>query len=194
MILSYALAEMFTRGFDVFPRLLGNGGFDRILTRPRGVIFQVCAGQIEFHRLGRLTQAMLVLAYAIPNCGVVWTADKIGVVCLMVICGFAIFFSLFLFEAGITFFTLHEMEFMNVLTHGGREFGKYPYAIYGEGVLKFLTYVIPLALVQYKPLLYLLGRSINIFDALAPVASLLIVIPSYGCFRFGLRHYKSTGS
>ena len=38
------------------------------------------------------------------------------------------------------------------------ENGTYPYSIYGDGILKFLTYVIPLALFQYYPLLYLLGK------------------------------------
>jgi ABC-2 type transport system permease protein len=194
MNMAYSLAEMFTRGFDVFSRLLGDGRFDRILTRPRGVLFQVCAGQVEFHRLGRLTQAALVFAYAIPNCGVAWTADKICVLCLMVTCGAVVFFALFLIHAGITFFTLHEMEFINVLTHGGREFGRYPYSVYGEGVMKFLTYVIPLALIQYRPLLYLLGRDERLFGAVSPLISLLFVIPAYGLFRYGLRKYKSTGS
>ena len=52
---------------------------------------------------------------------------------------------------------------MNVLTDGGREFGTYPYSIYGDGILKFLTYVIPLALFQYYPLLYLLDKKRTFF-------------------------------
>ncbi len=194
MNMSFALAEMFARGFSVFSRLLGDGRFDRILTRPRGILFQVCAGQIEFQRLGRVTQAVLVFAYAVPACGVAWTAQKITVLCMMVLCGAVIFFCLFLFNAGIAFFTLRDMEFMNVLTHGGREFGKYPYSVYGEGILKFLTYALPLALVQYYPFLFLLGRETNAAYALAPLASLLFALPAYGFFRFGLRKYKSTGS
>jgi ABC-2 type transport system permease protein len=113
---------------------------------------------------------------------------------MMVLCGAVVFFALFLTHAGITFFTLHEMEFINVLTHGGREFGRYPYSVYGEGVLKFLTYAIPLAFVQYRPLLYLLGRDERLISAVSPLFSLLFLIPAYILFRYGLRRYKSTGS
>jgi ABC-2 type transport system permease protein len=83
---------------------------------------------------------------------------------------------------------------MNILTYGGREFGRYPYAVYGKGVLKFLTYIIPLALVQYYPLLYLLDREQSAFFMFAPLIGLLFLLPSYAFFRIGLRRYKSTGS
>ncbi len=192
--MSFALAEMFTRGFDVFSRMLGDGRFDRMLTRPRGIIFQIMASQIEFHRLGRFTQAAVVLAYAMPASGLNWTASRITVLCLMILCGAAVFFGLFLIQAGITFFTTRQMEFINVLTHGGRSFGRYPFSVYGDGVLKFLTFAVPLALFQYYPLMYLLGRETNLVFAVSPLASLLFLIPAYGMFRMGLKHYKSTGS
>ena len=35
---------------------------------------------------------------------------------------------------------------MNIFTYGAREFGKYPFSVYGSGILKVLTFVIPLAL------------------------------------------------
>jgi ABC-2 type transport system permease protein len=194
VLMSFSSAEMFARGFDLFPQMLGNGQFDRALVRPRGVIFQVLGMKMEFSRFGRFFQAVLIIIYAIPNCGVVWSADKIGVLCLMIVCGAVVFFALFLVYAAFSFFTVQGLEFMNVFTDGGREFGKYPFSVYGEGILRFLTYVIPLALFQYYPLLYLLGRETGLRHALAPVASLLLVVPAYGFFRFGLRRYKSTGS
>ena len=83
---------------------------------------------------------------------------------------------------------------MNILTYGGREFGRYPFAIYGGGILKFLTYIIPLALFQYYPLLYLLDRAESVFYMFAPLIGLIFIIPCYAFFRIGLRRYKSTGS
>jgi ABC-2 type transport system permease protein len=83
---------------------------------------------------------------------------------------------------------------MNILTHGGREFGRYPYAIYGQGILKFVTYVIPLALVQYYPLLYLTDREDSPLYMLAPLPAFLFLIPCYVFWKFGLSRYKSTGS
>jgi len=112
----------------------------------------------------------------------------------MVACGSAVFSGLFIMHAAFAFFTVEGLEFMNILTYGGREHGRYPFSIYGEGVLRFLTYVIPLALFQYYPLLYLLGRESDVFYMLAPLFSLLFLLPCYAFFRVGLRRYKSTGS
>jgi len=192
--MAYSLAEVFARGFDIFPRLLGNGEFDRILVRPRGIIFQVLASHMEFLRLGVFVQALAVLCYAIPNSGVIWTPDKILTLLLMILCGGAVFFGLYIVYASFAFFTVEGLEFMNILTYGGREFGRYPFSIYGEGILKFLTYIVPLALFQYYPLLYLLDRAQSRFYMFTPLIGLLFLIPSYAFFRFGLRKYKSTGS
>lgn len=57
-----------------------------------------------------------------------------------------------------------------------------------------LALVIPLALVQYYPLLYLTDRETNGFYALCPVLALLFLIPCVAFFYYGVRKYKSTGS
>jgi ABC-2 type transport system permease protein len=192
--MSFSIPEVFARGFDIFPRLLGNGEFDRALVRPRGVIFQVLASHMEFARIGIFIQAIGVLCYAIPNSGVNWTWDKVLTLILMIIGGAVVFFGLFIIYASFAFFTVEGLEFMNILTHGGREFGRYPFSIYGKGILKFLTYIVPMALFQYYPLLYLLDRAENRLYMFLPLISTLFIIPSYAFFRIGLRKFKSTGS
>jgi len=194
VIMAFSFAEMLGRGFDQLPRMLANGEFDRALVRPRSALFQVIASRIHFVRLGATLQAAVVFCWAIPNSGVTWTWDKIFTLCLMVVCGSIIFYTLFLIQASFAFFTTEGLEFMNVLTYGGRDHGRYPYSIYGKEVLKFLTFVIPLALFQYYPLLYLLDIEQSVFYMLTPLLGLLFLIPGYAFFRFGLRHYKSTGS
>jgi len=173
---------------------LGNGGFDRALVRPRNVVFQVLASQTDFARLGRVIQAVAVLIYALPRSDIVWTWDNILTLCLMIVCGSLLFFALFVLYAAFSFFTIEGLEFMNMLTDGGREHGRLPFSVYGNGVLKFLTYVVPLALVQYYPLLYLTGREESILYALTPVLALLFLLPCYVFFKFGMSRYKSTGS
>jgi ABC-2 type transport system permease protein len=194
VLTAFSLAECFARGFDTFPQMISNGEFDRVLTRPRGEIFQVLASKIEFTRAGRFIQALLLFCYAIPSSGVNWTPGKILTLFLMISCGSLVYFGLFLVYAAFSFFTIEGLEFMNILTDGSREFGRYPYSIYGRGVLRFLTFVVPLALFQYYPLLYLLDVSDNLFNRFCPLFSLAFLVPSYAFWRYGLRRYKSTGS
>lgn len=191
---SFSLAECFVRGFDAFSGIISNGEFDRIMVRPRNEILQVLASRIEFSRIGRLLQALVMAAYAIPASGVAWTADKLLTLIFMLAGGFVVFSGLFIIYAGLCFFTIEGLEFMNIFTDGGREFGKYPFSVYGEGVLKFLTYIIPLALFQYYPFLYLISKSDNIFYMFLPLLGMLFIIPSLIFWRIGVRHYKSTGS
>ena len=191
---SFSIAECFFRGFDTFGGIISNGEFDRIMVRPRNEMLQVLSSRIEFTRIGRFLQAIIVLAYAIPTSGIVWTSDKIVTLCLMITGGTFLFAGLFIIYAGICFFTIEGLEFMNIFTDGGKEFGKYPLSIYGEGILKFFTFVIPIALIQYYPLLYLLGRTDNPLYMILPVFGMLFLLPSYILWRFGVKHYKSTGS
>ncbi|MFZ2538923.1 MAG: ABC-2 family transporter protein [Oscillospiraceae bacterium] len=194
VLMAFSLAECFARGFDTFSSMIGNGEFDRIMVRPRNEIFQILASKMELSRIGRLIQAIIIFAYAIPTSGVDWTATKIITVLLMIISGIVIFSGLFIIYAALCFFTTEGLEFMNIFTDGGREFGRYPLSIYGSGVLKFFTYVVPLALFQYYPFLYLIGRSDNVLYMLFPLVGILFIIPCYAIWRIGLRHYKSTGS
>lgn len=194
LLTSLSLAECFVRGFDSFGGIISNGEFDRIMVRPRNEILLVLSSHIEFSRLGRLIQAAAVFIYAIPSSGISWSSDKIITLVFMLTGGFVVFSSLFLLYASLCFFTIEGLEFMNIFTDGGREFGKYPFSIYGENVLKFFTYIIPLALFQYYPLLYLTEKANNALYMLLPLISTLFSIPCYLFWKFGLKHYKSVGS
>jgi len=194
VLLSFSLAECFFRGFDTFSGMIGNGQFDRILVRPRGAVYQVLCAKIELTRLGRLLQAVLVLIYAIPESGVVWTLDKVCVLIGMLLGGVGLFSALFVMYAGICFFTIEGLEVMNIFTDGGREFGSYPLGVFGEGVRKFCTFVIPLALVQYYPLLWLLDMTDKAFYAVTPLFGVLFWLPALLVWKLGVRNYVSTGS
>ena len=66
---------------------------------------------------------------------------------------------------------------MNIFTDGAREFGRYPFSIYGKHVLRLLTYVVPMAWFQYYPFLYVIGRVTNPWWILSPLVCLLFAFP-----------------
>lgn len=194
ILMAFSFAECFARGFDQFPKAISNGEFDRMLVRPRGEIFQILASKFELTRLGRALQGVVMLIVAISQSGVRWTLPKILTLTLMILGGTVLFSCLFLLYAAFSFFTLEGLEFMNVLTDGGREFGQYPLAVYGKAVLTFCTVVVPYAWFQQIPLEYITGGSDQILRMFAPLVCVVFFIPCYAFWRFGLRHYKSTGS
>lgn len=188
-----SLAECFARGFDVFHQLLSDARFDRIMVRPRSLLFQVLCQDMKPTMLARLLQAVIMLLWALDSGAVVWTPGKVLVLLLMIFCGAAVFFGLFLINACICFFTLGHVETLNIFTDGAREYGKYPFGVYGKPVLVILTCLVPLALVQHWPLQYLFDRG-PAWYGLLPIVSLLFLIPCALLWRLGVRHYRSTGS
>ena len=194
VLLQFSLAEMFARGFDMFSGIVKRGEFDRVLLRPRSLILQVLGAKFEITRIGRMAQAVLIFGYAMSRGTIAWTAGRAAALVSMLLGGVILFAALFLIYAAFCFYTLEGLEFMNVFTDGGREYGKYPIDVYGKRLMQFSTFVIPYALVQYYPLQYLLGRSDNALLALCPLGALLFLLAAYGFWRVGLRRYTSCGS
>lgn len=196
IFIAFALAECLSRGFDTFGSIIGNGQFDRIMVRPRHEILQVLGTRMELTKIGRLLQALFVLIYAVINIDITWDISKALTLCFMIIGGVVLFSGLFMIYASICFFTLEGLEFMNIFTDGGREIAQYPLDIYKDWVLKFFTFFIPLAWVNYYPFLYLIDKNTlsKELSMLIPLGTLLFLIPCYGLWRLGVRHYQSTGS
>lgn len=194
MLMGYSLAECFARGFDTFSSIIGNGEFDRIMVRPRNEMLQVLGSKIEFTRIGRMLQAIVMLVYGIVKSQVTWSIDKVITVILMIFGGTLVFSGIFMIYAALCFFTIEGLEFMNIFTDGAREYGKYPMIIYGKRVLQIVTFIIPFALIQYYPLLYLLDRNAKQWYLFLPLLAGLFIIPCYLLWKIGIRHYKSTGS
>ncbi len=194
ILLDFSLAEMFARGFDSFSVMVRGGDFDRILVRPRGEIMQVLGSKFELTRIGRMLQAIMMFIYGIMASGITWNFSGILTIVFMIIGGTVVFSALFLIYASICFFTLDGLEFMNIFTDGAKEFGQYPTAIYGKKILLFTTFVIPYSLFQYYPLLFLTGRSSNILLMFLPLGACWFIIPALMLWKFGVRHYKSSGS
>lgn len=188
-----SLAECFGRGIDVFHRLLSDARFDRIMVRPRSLLFQTLCQEMKPTMLARVLQAAVMLVWGIGAGAVVWTPWKAVTLTLMILCGAGIFFGLFLVNACICFFTLEHVETLNIFLDGPREYGKYPFGIYGKPVLLILTFLVPLALVQHWPLQYLFDRG-PAWYGLLPIVSLVFLIPCALLWRLGVRHYCSTGS
>lgn len=194
--MAFAISECFARGFDSFSNLVVNGEFDRLLVRPQNTIVQVLGSRFEFTRFGRLLQSLIVLAWAISSLSIEWTVLKMITLLLMVTGGVFIFTGIFMLAATMCFWTIQGLEVANIFTDGGKEMAQYPLNIYHQWVLRFFTFIIPFGCVNYLPLLYILDRTSgnDPLYVLAPIAGLLFILPCLLVWRFGVRHYRSTGS
>ncbi|MDQ6422297.1 ABC-2 family transporter protein [Paenibacillus sp. LHD-117] len=194
--LSFSLSECFARGFDAFSGLVAGGDFDRLLVRPRSTVAQVLGSKFEFTRIGRLLQSTIVLVWSISNLPQVWSVAKGLTLLFMVLNGVLIFTGIFILAATFCFWTIQAIEVANVFTDGGREMAQYPLTIYEKWVTRFFTFIIPFGCVSYLPLMYLLDKKEGslLIGMLVPFGGALFLLPCLLVWRFGVRHYRSTGS
>ena len=192
--LGFSTAECFFRAFDHFDRMIGNGEFDRMLVRPKNLVLQVLGSEIEFNRIGRTIVALIIFITVLVRQPELLKLDRLFTLILMMVGTIIIYAALFILKAGITFFTTQSLEIMNIFTDGVRELAQYPLSVYHKWVQNFFTYILPIALVNYFPLLYVIGKANNKFYMFLPIMSVLFVIPCYIDWKIGLKKYRSTGS
>ena len=131
------------------------GRLDQMLTKPVPLLVQVCSDRFTLRRLGRITQATVVLLWALPV--VDWTPSRVGMALVMVLSSSALFFGLFVLFSCIQFWTSDASEFANAFTYGGNTLTQYPLTIFPRELAIALTVVLPIAFVNWYPCLYLLG-------------------------------------
>jgi len=196
---AFALAESWARGFDTFPAMVKSGEFDRVLLRPRSTVLQVAGREVQLMRIGRFTQGLIVIAWSTWALHVEWTSARILLVAAAIAGGAALFSGLFILQATLAFWTTESLEVFNAFTYGGMETAQYPLTIYRSWFRRFFTYVVPLACLNYFPALAILGRpdplgSPVLWHWLSPCVGLVFLFVALRLWRFGVRHYRSTGS
>lgn len=190
----FAFNETFFRGIDRFETLIINGELDRLLVRPRGILLQVLCNEIDFVKIFRLLQALIIMVIALLKLDIVWNIYKIITLLLMMLASILIFFGIFVLTASYCFITVQGLEVKNILTDGGKNLAQYPIGIYKKSVMFIFTFIIPYAFVNYYPLLYFVDKIDNKLYMLSPLLVFVFLIPCLLSFKIGLKHYSSTGS
>ena len=197
---AFSITEMAGRGFDApFEIMMQRGTFDGVLTRPLGAFFQVLASEFQLKRIGRMLQAVAVLAFAFSHARIVWTPAHVLLVPLTILSGAAIYMGILVIGATICFWTVKAPEVINAFFYGGNQMTSYPLGIYSGWLRTTFLFVVPVAFSNYPTALVLLGRSDpNGLPAgiawTAPAVAALFLGVSLVIWRFGVTRYQSAGS
>jgi ABC-2 type transport system permease protein len=196
---SFAIAEIMARGFDVFDRMIRFGELDRFLLRPAGIFIQIFTAELDLRKFGRLLQAIIVLVISWHRLGLAINLFKIVFLTVSVFCGSFFYIALLIIGSTVCFWSIQSYELPNMLTYGGVETSSYPISAYKKWFRNVFIFIIPLAFVNYFPALYLLGKPDPMgmpyfLSFLFPLASALIMFVAVKFWNFGVRHYTSTGS
>jgi ABC-2 type transport system permease protein len=197
--ISFAISQSFGRGFDMFSLQVNSGDFDRILLRPRTTVLQVFAQDFQLTKSGRLLQGLVILIWAAVHLGIGWTFPKIMLLLFAVFGGIMLFTGLIILQATMCFWSTQSLEIVNCFTDGGVETAQWPISIYDRWFVKIFTFVIPLACVNYYPVIAILGRNDVLnspvwFRWVSPLIGVIFLLVSIRIWEFGVKHYRSTGS
>lgn len=196
---AFGLADLLLGSMDRLGSRVRDGTLDTLLVRPVPVLAQVAADRFALRRLGRITQGLLVLGYALVSLDIAWTPLKVLMMPLMVLSGAAIFGAVFVAGAAFQFVAQDASEVQNAFTYGGTTLLQYPPTIFAKDLVRGVTFVVPLAFVSWLPALYVLGREYPLalpeWVAFLPPAVAGVCWALTGlAWRAGLRAYRSTGS
>lgn len=196
---AFGLADLVMGSMDRLGRRVRDGTLDTLLVRPVPVLAQVAADRFALRRLGRITQGLLVLGYALTALDIAWTPLKVAMIPMMLLSGAGIFVAVFVAGAAFQFWAQDASEVQNSFTYGGSTLLQYPPTVFATDLVRGVTFVVPLAFVNWLPALYVMDRDDPL--GLPDWVAFLPPVVAVGCcalaglaWRAGLRAYRSTGS
>ncbi|MFH8986608.1 ABC transporter permease [Streptomyces sp. NPDC017940] len=196
---AFGLADLAIGSMDRLGRRVRDGTLDTLLVRPAPVLAQVAADRFALRRLGRVTQGLLILGYALFALDLAWTPLKVLMIPLMLVSGAGIFMAVFVAGAAFQFLAQDASEVQNAFTYGGNTLLQYPPTVFAKDLVRGATFLVPIAFVNWLPGLYVLGRPYPL--ALPTWAAFTPPLVAVACcalaglaWRAGLRSYRSTGS
>lgn len=196
---AFGVADLVLGSMDVLGTRIRDGSFDTLLVRPVPVLAQIGADHFAVRRLGRIVQGGLVLGWALLSIDVDWSPAKVLLVPLMLVSGTVIFSAVFVAGAAFQIFAQDAAEVQNAFTYGGTTLLQYPPTVFGKDFVRGVTFVLPLAFVNWVPACHVLGRTYPLdlpgWAAFAPPLVALVCCALAGlAWRAGLGSYRSTGS
>lgn len=196
---SFGIADLAMGSAGRLGSRVRDGTLDTLLVRPAPVLAQVAADRFALRRLGRITQGLVVLGYALVAVDVHWTPAKVLLLPVMVVCGGVIFSAVFVAGASFQFVAQDASEVQAAFTYGGQTLLQYPPTVFGRELVRGVTFMFPLAFVNWVPAAHVLDRPYPLglpgWAAFTPplVAVACWVLAGLA-WRAGLRSYRSTGS
>ena len=194
-LFAFGLSELFLRGIDLFPSLVRSGEFDRLLLRPRALLFQAAALRFHLNRLNRVVAGLLLALVCLRAQEMPVTFANVVLLLLASIGGTLAYAGVMLIAAAAAFFTVGQSELINLFTNGSYQAVKAPPQLLPGWLRHVFTFLMPMFLFTYYPAAAVCGwGGGRLMGWLALPLCALFFGAAVIFWRFGVRHYKSTGS
>lgn len=193
------MADLVLGNIEQIGQRIRMGTFDVMLIRPVPTLVQVAADQFALRRLGRIAQASVVLGWSLWALDISWTWDRIALLPVMLAAGSVIFGAVFVLTATFQFVANGAAEVGNAFTYGGNALTRYPPTIFARDLVRAVTFVVPLAFINWMPAMHVLDRAdpLNLPEVVrfaSPAVAVVMAVVAGLVWRAAVRGYRSTGS
>lgn len=197
---TYGILIIFFTGLRDFGKTVRDGGFDRFILRPRGLLFQLIFSNADwFAAIGHGGLGMVLFVISAGNAGITWNAGTVIYYIGALTGGVLIQGAIFLFLATLNIYLLETNSLKELFYWNMRKFAGYPVSIFHKAIQFCMIYIVPFAFVNYFPAQYLLRKEDmagypSIYMYLTPAVGAFMYLAAYGFWRYSIRFYKSSGN
>lgn len=195
-VTSFGLAETFGRGLDYFPwRMIRSGDFDRVLLRPQPLLLQIAGSYFHLHRVARVVSGLGAVFFCLWALEVPLTPGRMLLLGWALLGGFFTYIGVFILASGLAFFTIQALDWIYIFTNTSYQVARIPVDLMPRALRYGFTFVMPMLVISYYPASVIAGWGEPTWKGWAALpVGLLFLGLSQLVWRFGLRHYQSTGS
>lgn len=200
LFLTYAIVVSLFADLRDFSRMIREGRFDRLLVRPRGLLFQLILNNADvIASLGHGMLGILLFVLSAGRVGIQWNLVTILYYTGAIIGGVLIQGGIFIFFSALSFYFVETGSIRSIFYWNMRKFAGYPISIYNRLIQTILIYVVPFAFVNYFPAQYLLRKPDmanynEVYIYIAPFVGVGVYLAAYLFWRVSVRRYYSTGN
>lgn len=200
LFLTYAFVVSIFADLRDFSCMIREGRFDRLMLRPRGLLFQLILNNADLiASAGHGTLGILLFLFSAGRVGITWDFVTVIYYIGAIFGGVLIQGGMFIIFSAFSFYFVETNSIREIFYWNMRKFAGYPISIYSKLIQALMIYVIPFAFVNYFPAQYLLRKEdmANYSEGymyIAPVVGVVVYLIAYAFWRFSVKRYKSTGN
>ncbi len=178
--------------YDIGPKYIRNGEFDKILLRPVHPLISIIGASNDFTSVGDVLIGIGITIYMLIKLAIPITAILIFKIIFFSFVGALIIGAIDTIFSISSFWTYRSNEviwaFYRMYT-----FAEYPINIYNKFIKVLITIILPFAFVAYYPTMDYLGMNHSMIY-LSPIVAIILWIIAVKVWNLALKHYRSTGS
>lgn len=200
LFITYSIIVVLFADLRDFSCMIREGRFDRLMVRPRGLLFQLISNNADvIAACGHGMLGLVLFVVSAGRVGIHWDFLTVIYYITTVVGGVLIQGGMFIIFSSLSFYFVETNSIRDIFYWNMRRFAGYPISIYNKLIQVIMIYVVPFAFVNYFPAQYLLRKPDmkeypEIYLYIAPVVGIVIYMAAYAFWRISVKHYKSTGN